>query len=105
MWDWLADTQHWIAYWTGSANYPGIVHNYNFFSGFGSDLSEITLVFAIFSLIAHSYRVHNCEVTGCWRIGRHDTAANHTVCRKHHPDDKLTAKDVMEAHYNAKRNS
>lgn len=93
--------QHWISYNTGSYNIPGTAHNYNFFSGFGSDLSEVTLFFAAVSLILHLYRVHNCEVTGCMRIGRHDTAAGHTVCRKHHPDAQLTAEDVIQAHTEA----
>src|SRR5580698_7102502 len=101
MWSWLAYLQHWVSYWTGSANIPGIVHNYNFWSGFGSDISEIALVIAVFTGVIHAYRARNCEVTRCWRIGRHKTAANHRVCRKHHPDDSLSAQDVLEAHQNA----
>jgi|ERR1700722_15175775 len=93
--------QHWLAYATGSYNVPSVPHNYGFFSGSGSDISEITLFLAVFSLFLHAYRVHNCEVTGCWRVGRHDTAAGHTVCRKHHPDSHLSVEAVLAAHEKA----
>lgn len=99
--EWLGQAQHWVSYNTGSYNLPGYPHNYNFFSGFGSDLSEITLFFALLATILHQARIHNCEVHGCWRLGRHATAANHKVCRKHHPDSVLTAQGVLDAHREA----
>ena len=58
------------------------------------------LVIAL-SIIWHgivSYRSHNCEVHRCWRLGRHKTAADHAVCRKHHPDEALTAETVLAEH-------
>ena len=66
----------------------------NLWGGILSDIGEITLVIALATLI----RARNCEVHGCWRLGRHTTAAGHKVCRRHHPDDKLTAADVLVAH-------
>lgn len=46
-------------------------------------------------------RRHNCEVHGCWRIGRHQTAAGHMVCRRHHPEDHLTPEDITRSHERA----
>lgn len=51
--------------------------------------------------IATWVRHHNCEVHGCWRLGRHGTAAGHQVCRRHHPDGHLSPKDVHDAHRDA----
>jgi hypothetical protein len=69
-----------------------------FWSGFGSDIGELAIVGSLAALIRH----HNCEVKGCPRLGRHTTAANHRVCRHHHPDGALSAQDVTDAHHAAK---
>lgn len=70
----------------------------SFWSGFGSDLGEVTILAALATWLRHA----NCEVHGCWRLGRHQSA-NHRVCRVHHPDDHLTAQDVLDAHRAAQR--
>lgn len=67
---------------------------YNFASGSGSDFGELAIAGALVSMV----RRHNCEVKGCWRLGRHATAAGHNVCRRHHPDGHLTAGQVEAAH-------
>lgn len=56
---------------------------YNFPSGFGGDITEVTLLAGFFVL----YRRHNCQVSGCWRLAWHPSEAHggHIVCRKHHP--------------------
>lgn len=95
---WWHALQHWLAYMTGSLNTSGAPPNYNFFSGFGSDLGELTLLGGLIAV----YRRHNCEVRKCWRLGRHQTAAQHHVCRRHHPDDHLTAGDIHAAHHAVK---
>ena len=87
---------HWLAVHTGTINEGGPY--YGFFSGFGSDLSEIAIVGGLLTMV----RRCNCEVKGCWRLGRHQTAAGHHVCRVHHPDDPLTHQDVLDAHAAAK---
>jgi hypothetical protein len=77
---------------------------YGFWSGFGSDLGEATLITAVLAAMTHTFRVHNCEVHHCWRIGRHSTAANHCVCRKHHPglsNRAPTAQEIVLAHEEA----
>ena len=90
--------RHWLAVVTGTVNEPG--PEYGFWSGFGGDLAIIgTLLGAPLVLL----RKHNCEVRGCWRLARHETAAGHKVCRIHHPDDSLTGQDVIDAHHAARR--
>ena len=86
---------HWLAVHTGTVNEPGPY--YGFWSGFGSDIGEIALIGAVLGI----FRKHNCEVKGCWRLARHETAAGHKVCRKHHPDisnKAPTNQEVIDAH-------
>lgn len=71
---------------------------YLFPSGVGSIIERLIELAVIGGILL---RRTNCEVHGCWRIGRHHTAAGHHVCRVHHPDDKLTAEDVAMAHQEA----
>lgn len=48
-------------------------------------------------------RRHNCHVKGCPRIGRHAVdGTSYVVCRHHHPEDKPTHQQVLDA---AARNS
>lgn len=57
---------------------------YNFWSGFGSDLSE----FAILGGAVAVYRKHTCHIDGCWRISKHkhtQDGQEYMLCRKHHP--------------------
>lgn len=54
---------------------------YNFWSGFGSDISEFAIVGAIWHGV-------NCQEDGCWRPGHRTTveeSGEHVKrCRKHH---------------------
>lgn len=51
---------------------------YQFWSGIGSDFSEITILGAVVGL----YYKHNCHTKGCPRIGKH--IVNGTpYCTKH----------------------
>lgn len=92
---------HWINHILG-ADY-GLPYGhwgfYNVESGSGSDLSELAIVAGLVAAV----RRWNCEVHGCWRLGRHKTAAGHAVCRVHHPDGHLSAEQVKELHDAAKR--
>ena len=71
---------------------------YNFWSGFGSDFGEATIIVAVLAWWKH----RNCQVKGCWRIHLvHPTDAGHYVCKRHHPaheGDRLTAGYVHAAH-------
>lgn len=71
--------QHWLAYMTGSLNTPGTPPNYNFWSGFGSDLGEVTLLGAVGGM----YYKHNCHSRGCWRVGKHLVDGT-PWCSRHH---------------------
>ena len=85
--------QHWLAYMTGSLNTSGAPPNYNFWSGFGSDLGEVAIIGGLLT----AARRWNCEVHGCWRLGRHQVeGTGHRVCRRHHPEDRITAEHVRE---------
>lgn len=84
---------HWLGHLLGLDNLSGPW--YGFWSGFGSDLAEITLIGALLGLL----RKNNCHVHGCWRIGRHPVeGTTYTVCRKHHPDPPLSAEHVAQRH-------
>ena len=73
---------------------------YDFWSGVGPCIiTSLTLGSGVWAFI----RSRNCEVKGCLRLGRHTTAAGHRVCRRHHPDGRLTADEIYAAHYEAAR--
>lgn len=72
---------HWLAVHTGT-DAPGDKF-YNFWSGFGSDLGEVTLL----SLIIGGYRHVNCHTKGCPRIGHYEVEINgqkYKICRACH---------------------
>jgi len=83
---------HTLLDWMGLTDASG--KPYLFWSGFGADLSEFAIVGAVVGLL----RRWNCESHGCWRIARHKTAAEHRVCRHHHPAGAPTAADISAAH-------
>jgi hypothetical protein len=70
---------HWLTVHTGSSNTSGAPANYNFWSGFGSDISEFTLL----GLAIGVFHKHNCHTRHCWRIGRHNVGGT-PWCNKHH---------------------
>ena len=72
----------WIAHILGLDDGSG--RWYLFWSGFGSDISELAIFAALFGII----RRHNCHARRCWRVGRFPIeGTGHVVCRRHHPDD------------------
>lgn len=93
---------HWVSHTIG-ADY-GLSYGhwgwYNFWSGFGSDLTYIGIAI---SLLAN-YRKHNCGVRWCLRVGRHNfdnpnTGLVHLLCRRHHPSHPgkpITAQAIVE---------
>jgi len=68
---------HWLAVHTGTVDEAGPY--YGFWSGFGSDLGEVTLLAAVLGL----WHRHNCHDKGCWRIGRHVVDGT-PWCNRHH---------------------
>ena len=60
---------------------------YNFWSGFGSDLGEATLISAVGVGVYTGVRKVNCHTKGCWRIGHHALDGTpYILCRHHHPE-------------------
>lgn len=86
---------HWLQHFLGLDDASG--RPYLFWSGIAADVSELAIFGGLFGV----YRRHQCEVRGCLRLGRHQTAAQHSVCRRHHPEDHLTAEAVAAAHEEA----
>jgi hypothetical protein len=93
---------HWIEVDTGTINEPGPY--YGFWSGFGSDLGEATLVAGLLAVFRH----HNCHVRGCARLGRPVDGTPYLACPKHHPTHKgakrgVAADTIHRAHATGKR--
>jgi hypothetical protein len=81
----FAEARHWLALHTGIIN-GGPDKYYNFWSGFGSDLGEATLISAVGIGVYTGVRKVNCHTKGCWRIGRHHLDGTpYVLCRHHHP--------------------
>ncbi len=57
---------------------------YQFWSGIGSDVGEVTLLGALVAV----WSKHNCHIHRCWRVGWHPSKkyGGHVVCRHHHED-------------------
>lgn len=92
---------HWFLHWTGSDNVSGPW--YGFWSGFGSDLGEVTLL----GLAVGVVKSRNCHVKGCWRLGKHPVSGTpFAVCRRHHPELEhrhIRAEHVHAAHKRARQ--
>lgn len=85
---------HWLAHFLGTDNLSGAY--YGFWSGFGSDLGEFAIAGALLGVL----RRYNCEVHGCWRLGRHAVeGTGHRVCRRHNPEGRVTAEHVRERYH------
>lgn len=74
---------HWLAVHTGTYIPPGQYSDwYNFWSGFGSDLTEFALLGGIITIYHH----HNCDVPRCPRIKHKKYVVKGTpleTCHKH----------------------
>ncbi len=78
--------RHWFALHTGTLH-GGPDLYYNFWSGFGSDLGEATLISAVGVGVYTGVRKVQCHTKGCWRIGHHPLEGTpYILCRHHHPD-------------------
>jgi len=77
--------RHWLALHTGTLH-GGPDLYYNFWSGFGSDLGEATLITAVGVGVYTGVRKVNCHTKGCWRIGHHPLDGTpYILCKHHHP--------------------
>lgn len=72
---------NWLAHVLGLDNVSGPW--YAFWSGAGSDLSELAIIGAAWVWV----RKHNCHARGCLRLARHPVEGTpYVACAKHHPD-------------------
>lgn len=99
---------HWIEIHTGIAH-GGPDPYYNAWSGFLSDLGEVTLIGAVFAGVYGAYRKINCHDPECWRIGKHPTeGGTFMFCHHHHPDlmqyagRKMTRDEMHQHHHEAR---
>src|ERR1700722_1746218 len=97
----FATVRHWFALHTGILH-GGPDQYYNFWSGFGSDLGEATLISAVGIGVYTGARKVNCHQKGCWRIGHHALEGTpYILCRRHHPGvptGGATHEQILEQH-------
>ncbi len=93
--------RHWLALHTGTLH-GGPDLYYNFWSGFGSDLGEATLISAVGLGVYTGVRKVNCHTKRCWRIGHHQLEGTpYILCRHHHPDvptNGASHEHILEQH-------
>jgi hypothetical protein len=71
---------HAVAHFFGFDAGQGNGSHYLFWSGAGSDLAYIGILWAL-------VRSRNCHQPKCWRIGHLPVqGTSYRVCRRHHPD-------------------
>lgn len=101
----LGALRHWFALHTGTLHGGPDVY-YNFWSGFGSDLGEATLISAVCVGVYTGVRKVNCHTKGCWRIGHHPLEGTPFIlCRHHHPDvpnHGATHDEILAQHHKFK---
>ena len=97
--------RHWFALHTGTLHGGPDVY-YNFWSGFGSDLGEATLISAVCVGVYTGVRKVNCHTKGCWRIGHHVLEGTpYILCNHHHPDvpnHGATHEQILAEHHKFK---
>ena len=85
---WLLHVPHlgsWLQVHLGIVNEAGPY--YGFWSGFGSDLAELSILGAIGTAVYQLVKKFICHPPGCWRIGNHPAAGGQfMLCYRHHPD-------------------
>ena len=70
----------------GTAHQVMLCKGYNFWSGIGSDLGEITLIGTIIAIGWRVRKHFECHVDTCHKVGLHHVAGTpHRTCWPHHP--------------------
>ena len=89
---------NWVMHWTGLDDGSGAW--YLFWSGIVGDL-------ALLGGIIAAFRIVNCHVSGCYRVGLHHVDGTpYRTCTKHHPSTpgskgEVTVEHIHEAHRRA----
>lgn len=74
----------WVPHWFW---HPLNGNGYQWWSGIGSDLGELSILAAIVTTAVMFWRKHECHVDGCHRPAFHPHPDHaHPVCRRHHPE-------------------
>jgi hypothetical protein len=96
-WFWWHGMQHWLAIHTGTVGETGPY--YGFWSGFGSDLGELSLLLGIYANAALLWRKNTCHFAWwCWRHPHHQLADTpYFLCERHHPDNHMGPREAIEA--------
>jgi hypothetical protein len=96
--------RRWIAVHTGSINYPGSPPNYPFWSGFGSDLGQYTLITTFAGHFVLLWRTNTCHGRWwCWRHPHFELAGTpYKLCYWHHPDEHHTVREAIRLYARAK---
>jgi hypothetical protein len=98
----VGSLRHWFALHTGTLHGGPDVY-YNFWSGFGSDLGEATLISAVCVGVYTGVRKVNCHTKGCWRIGHHPLEGTpYILCKHHHPhvpNHGATHEEILAQHH------
>ena len=82
---------HWFEVHSGTVNESGPY--YGFWSGFGSDIGEATLIVGVWA----AWRHHNCHVKGCVRLGRPVDGTPYVACPRHHPAHEGKKRNISKA--------
>jgi len=82
---------HWFEVHTGTVNESGPY--YGFWSGFGSDIGEATLIVGVWA----AWRHHNCHVKGCIRLGRPVDGTPYVACPRHHPAHEGSKRNISKS--------
>ena len=94
---------HWFEVHTGTVNESGPY--YGFWSGFGSDIGEATLVVGVVA----AWRHHNCHVKGCPRLGRPVAGTPYVACARHHPahtgSKRAITREMLHREFHAARDA
>ena len=90
----LAHLWYWIEVHVGAVRETRAY--YGWWSGFGSDLGEVTLLGGAIAVWHH----HNCHNGGCWRLGKHATPDGYKLCKTcvGKPKTALTLHEVHTDH-------
>lgn len=105
----LAFLPEWLGHPLGTCVAPHSAYEkcrgYNFWSGVGSDLGEITLITGLGIGFWRTRKHLECHVESpknCHRIGRPVPGTGHRACRKHHPHasekGSITMEDIARHH-------
>lgn len=100
---------HWFQFTTGTHITPAQVARggspeYNFWSGFGSDIGEFAIVTAIIGSSIKVYQHTRCHVDGCNKYASHPFQ-HYKLCRDHHPavPSKISHLHIVKLHKEAQK--